>query len=70
LHLAIEELQNTIVKNYAHNYTGHTECIDYILKTEFILPPHVAAEVRTASFVNVHGGLVKIRQQTCIRKMR
>lgn len=57
---------NIILKHMIPFFFSHsvlskyfTECIDYILTTEFILPPHVAAEVRTASFVNVHGGFGK-----------
>ncbi|XP_063438320.1 uncharacterized protein LOC134719246 [Mytilus trossulus] len=57
---------NVIIKTMIPFFFSHsvlskyfTECIDFILKTEFTLPPHVAAEVRAASFVNVHGGIGK-----------
>ena len=33
------------------------ECVDYILKTEVVLPPGVAVQVRAASFVNLKGGV-------------
>ncbi|XP_052089389.1 uncharacterized protein LOC127726061 isoform X1 [Mytilus californianus] len=56
---------NVIIKTMIPFFFSHsvlskyfTECIDFILKTEFTLPPHVAAEVRAAS-VNVHGGIGK-----------
>ena len=43
---------------YSHSSLSKyfTECVDFILKTEFTLPPHVAEMVRAAAFVNVHGG--------------
>lgn len=43
---------------YSHSALSKyfTECIDYILKTEIILPSDFALRVRAASFVNVHGG--------------
>ncbi|CAC5402623.1 unnamed protein product [Mytilus coruscus] len=57
---------NVIIKTMIPFFFSHsvlskyfTECIDFILKTEFTLPPHVAAEVRAASFVNIHGGIGK-----------
>jgi hypothetical protein len=31
------------------------ECIDYILKTELLLPPKIAIQVRVSSFVNPKG---------------
>lgn len=46
---------------YSHSYLSKylTECIDYILKTEIILPPDLALKVRAASFVNPFGGVGK-----------
>lgn len=43
---------------YSHSVLSKylTECIDFILKTEFVLPENVALQVRAASFVNVFGG--------------
>ncbi|XP_069125349.1 uncharacterized protein [Argopecten irradians] len=43
---------------YSHSCLSKyfVECIDFILKTEFVLPPHYAMRVRAASFVNVRGG--------------
>lgn len=46
---------------YSHSALSKyfTECIDYILKTEIILPSHFALRVRAGSFVNVCGGVGK-----------
>ncbi|KAH3815948.1 hypothetical protein DPMN_144487 [Dreissena polymorpha] len=35
------------------------ECIDYVLKTEIIMPPKLGMQVRTASFVNLKGRQAK-----------
>lgn len=46
---------------YSHSVLSKyfTECIDYILKTEIILPPSLSLQVRAGSFVNIHGGMGK-----------
>lgn len=43
---------------YAHSSMSKyfVECVDYILKTEILLPPQLSLEVRTSSFVNPRGG--------------
>lgn len=65
---------NIILKTiifYSHSALSKyfTECIDYILKTEIILPPDAALRVSAATFVNVHCLRESIRLQTCIKKM-
>lgn len=42
---------------YSHSVRSKyaVECIDYILKTEVMLPKHTAMRVRLGSFVNPHG---------------
>lgn len=42
---------------YSHSVRSKyaIECIDYILKTEILLPQHTAMKVRLGSFVNPHG---------------
>ena len=63
LHIPIHDADifrtNIILKSmipffYSHLilYKYFTECIDYILKTEITLPPHIALRVRAGSFVN------------------
>lgn len=51
-------LKSMIPFFYSHSYLSKylTECVDYILKTEIILPPDLALRVRAASFVNPFGG--------------
>lgn len=48
---------------YSHSVLSKyfTECIDYILKTEIILPPSLSLQVRAGSFVNIHGGMGKTK---------
>ncbi|XP_014667743.1 PREDICTED: LOW QUALITY PROTEIN: uncharacterized protein LOC106809250 [Priapulus caudatus] len=43
---------------YSHSYLSKyfVECVDYILKTEVLLPPAIGMRVRAASFVSTHGG--------------
>lgn len=54
-------LKSMIPFFYSHSYLSKylTECVDYILKTEIILPPDLALRVRAASFVNPFGGAGK-----------
>lgn len=45
------------------------ECIDYILKTEVMLPKHTAMKVRPGSFVNSHEKKGEISHLTCNKRI-
>ena len=56
------ELMNTVLKFMIPLFYKHSrlskymsECIDFILKTEFLLTPRVSLKVKAGAFVNISG---------------